>query len=173
MSFEVNDLTCTISREIMSNPVELGCKHNFEKKALTTWFAEGKDTCPLDQGVVDENAITYNDELRAKVEVYVGDHPECLEAGQLKAIDKDLKKIKATLIHSHELIAIQAQEAAQREVRAQRVERLNEVIVQRIIIRNDIQAQNDREVDQRCAKYATCFAIFMIVMLLIGNHNRD
>ena len=173
MNPEVNDLHCTITLEIMSNPVKLGCDHNFGKAALSAWFANGKNTCPLDQSIVDENLITYNDELRTKIENYVNEHPECLEEGQLRPACKDLSKIKAALIRSHELIATQAQEAVEREEQAQAIGRLNEVLVQRVVLRNDILVQREEEIDQRCGRYALYFAIFFIGLLILHSVDRD
>jgi hypothetical protein len=159
--------------EIMNNPVKLGCDHSFGKEALKKWFAEGKNTCPLDQGVVDEDAITYDDELRSKVEEYVKEHPEILEEGKLKAVDKDLSKIKASLIHSHDLIAKQVFEALERDHQARAIGRLNEVIVRRIAVQNDIRAREDHVMDQRCGCYATCFAIFMVALVLLSKIEQD
>lgn len=97
-NFTSNSLQCPITHDIMSNPVRLGCGHNFEKEAIAHWFELGHKICPCGRREVDPEQITYNERLAAKIKKYVNEHPEILEESPLQKPDKDLSVVKFALL---------------------------------------------------------------------------
>ncbi|MFT4552240.1 MAG: hypothetical protein ACI9S8_000865 [Chlamydiales bacterium] len=108
-SYTSNSLYCPITHDIMSNPIRLGCGHNFEKEAIAHWFDLGHKDCPCGRREVNPEEITYNEELAIKIHKYVTLHPEIMEGDELQSTDRDLSVVQFALL-STESYAIDVDE---------------------------------------------------------------
>ena len=103
-TFTGDALHCPITRDFMSNPVRLGCGHNFEKEAIAHWFELGHKICPCGRREVDPDQITYNEVLALKIEKHVLEHPELLEDSELQKPDRDISVVKFALLSTESYV---------------------------------------------------------------------
>lgn len=62
----LEDSTCSLCLEPLSNPVRLSCGHIFDFNCINDWFQKSP-TCPLDRTVVDMKNVEYCDGLLEKM----------------------------------------------------------------------------------------------------------
>ncbi|KAL5567718.1 hypothetical protein UlMin_024293 [Ulmus minor] len=59
---------CSISGDVMVDPVETSSGQTFERSAIEKWFAEGKTLCPLTNIALDTRVLRPNRTLRQSIE---------------------------------------------------------------------------------------------------------
>ena len=45
----MEELMCSICTDVLENPVQTPCQHNFCNDCIKTWLDDGKSTCPVDR----------------------------------------------------------------------------------------------------------------------------
>ncbi|PON72012.1 Mo25-like [Parasponia andersonii] len=59
---------CSLTHEVMVDPVETPSGHTFEKSAIEKWLAEGSKLCPLTNAPLDTSDLRPNKTLRQSIE---------------------------------------------------------------------------------------------------------
>ncbi|XP_062120038.1 U-box domain-containing protein 43-like [Humulus lupulus] len=59
---------CSITHEVMVDPVETSSRQTFERSAIERWLAEGNNLCPLTNAPLDAAALRPNKTLRQSIE---------------------------------------------------------------------------------------------------------
>lgn len=67
------EFLCPITNKIMKDPVTAADGYNYERKAIRRWFRK-KRTSPMTNEEVSNLSVRANDELRSRIEVFVGEH---------------------------------------------------------------------------------------------------
>jgi hypothetical protein len=65
---------CSITKDIMTDPVTTTCGHTFEKGAITTWFRSWS-TCPYDDTDLASKHLSPNFDLKDAIAKYVQNEP--------------------------------------------------------------------------------------------------
>lgn len=67
------EFLCPITNKIMSDPVTAADGYNYERKAIRRWFRKKRSSPMTNETLVNFN-VRANDELRSRIESFVGDH---------------------------------------------------------------------------------------------------
>ncbi|GMN44351.1 hypothetical protein TIFTF001_013540 [Ficus carica] len=59
---------CSLTHEVMVDPVETSSGQTFERSAIEKWFVEGKNLCPLTNTPLDTSALRSNRTLQQSIE---------------------------------------------------------------------------------------------------------
>lgn len=59
---------CSLTHEVMVDPVETSSGQTFERSAIEKWFVEGKSLCPLTNTPLDTSALRSNRTLQQSIE---------------------------------------------------------------------------------------------------------
>merc|ERR1711964_248488 len=100
-----DEFLCPITRELMVDPVTLSDGHNYERSAITEWFAVGENTddivSPLHGDDLENKTLTPNPALRLRIEEYIhykaslnqADESESVLAINLPEANASLKEV--------------------------------------------------------------------------------
>ena len=69
------EFLCPITNKIMKDPVTAADNYNYERKAIRRWFRK-KRTSPMTNEELSDLTVRANDDLRSRIEVFVGEHLE-------------------------------------------------------------------------------------------------
>lgn len=69
------EFLCPITNKIMKDPVVASDGYNYERKAIRRWFRK-KRTSPMTNEELSDLTVRANDELRSRIETFVGQHSE-------------------------------------------------------------------------------------------------
>lgn len=65
---------CPLTLQVMDDPVNDGCGHCFERRAILDWL-EYRDVCPISRKPLSEDALFRNGHLKLRIQEWKEDHP--------------------------------------------------------------------------------------------------
>jgi hypothetical protein len=65
---------CPLTLQLMEDPVNDGCGHCFERRAILDWL-EFNEMCPISRKPMDQNNLFHNGLLKARIQEWKEDHP--------------------------------------------------------------------------------------------------
>lgn len=95
---------CSITHDVMVDPVETSSGQTFERSAIVKWFAEGNNLCPLTATPLDKSALRPNKILRQSIEEWK-DRNTIIKLGSLKPIlhSNDEQEVLESLGKLHDI----------------------------------------------------------------------
>ena len=65
------ELSCSITDELMVDPVNIESGESYERNAIIEWFSVGNNTCPLTRKPVDPTIMVSNSTLQRQIRNYI------------------------------------------------------------------------------------------------------
>ncbi|KAG7365204.1 U-box domain containing protein [Nitzschia inconspicua] len=65
---------CPLTLQVMDDPVNDGCGHCFERRAILDWL-EYRDVCPISRKPLQEDLLFRNGHLKSRIQQWKEDHP--------------------------------------------------------------------------------------------------
>ncbi|KAG7358829.1 U-box domain containing protein [Nitzschia inconspicua] len=93
-----DEFICPLTLEIFSDPLISKHGHNFERRAILEWLAEGSSECPLTRKPLSPSMLIPNVQMRLKVKKWQEENKMEASTNGLEARDKteDFKLVFST-----------------------------------------------------------------------------